>query len=160
MGRSASVQQPRKRLFEKFSLITILKLHVYGDFINNVEEKSQHKMPFVVKQKEDMMTDHEKSCMTMYLIQLLHSHVRRPPGHFHSWLFWSWWLLRNLAFSTYRDYFVSSSDLWHLATVNRATCMPTESSTTTTISFAWSLHGPMPWPLPFSLKQKKPKQEK
>ena len=33
--------------------------------MKDVEEKSQHKMPFVVKQKEDMMTDLEKCYMKM-----------------------------------------------------------------------------------------------
>ena len=34
-------------------------------------------------------------------------------------VFWSWWLLGDISFSTYRHYFVSSSDLCHLAVVGQ-----------------------------------------
>jgi len=47
-----------------FSLYANVYKHVYGDFTKDENEKASTKTPFVVKQRQDEVTDLEKCCMT------------------------------------------------------------------------------------------------
>jgi len=47
-----------------FSLYANVYKHVYGDFIKDENEKASTKTPFVVKQRQDEVTDLEKCCIT------------------------------------------------------------------------------------------------
>jgi len=56
--------------------------YVYRDFTRIRERKASTRILFV--HRKDVVTDLEKCCMMIQLIQLLHSQARRAPGCFHS----------------------------------------------------------------------------